>query len=139
MIHVTGINSLTHPLTYLLTQLFTQSLTYLLTRSLLNHSNESNRIIHNVAQLAHAIAQGKLGSGFDVAAAVYGNQLYRRFNADNFKNVMNNDMSKHADVLYEHVMNAQLWTQTIESMVSICILFHTSSFTYTLFPSLYLE
>lgn len=29
-------------------------------------------IIHNLAQLAHAVAQGKIGSGFDVAAAVYG-------------------------------------------------------------------
>ena len=29
-------------------------------------------IVHNVAQLAHSIAQGKIGSGFDVSAAVYG-------------------------------------------------------------------
>jgi phosphomevalonate kinase len=28
--------------------------------------------VHNLSQLAHAVAQGKLGSGFDVAAAVYG-------------------------------------------------------------------
>jgi phosphomevalonate kinase len=30
-------------------------------------------IIHNLSQLVHAVAQGKIGSGFDVAAAVYGN------------------------------------------------------------------
>ena len=111
MTSVIGTHSPTHSPTHSLTY----SPTYLLTY----YSNESKRIIHNVAQLAHAIAQGKLGSGFDVAAAVYGNQLYRRFNADNFKNVMNNDMSKQADVLYEHVMNQQLWTQTIESMVTL--------------------
>lgn len=34
---------------------------------------------HNLAQLAHCSAQGKVGSGFDVAAAVYGSCLYRRF------------------------------------------------------------
>ena len=100
------------------------------------YSNESKRIIHNVAQLAHAIAQGKLGSGFDVAAAVYGNQLYRRFNADNFKTVMNNDMSKQADVLYEHVMNQQLWTQTIESMVSLLTLTHSLTHSFSLTQSL---
>lgn len=33
-------------------------------------------LLHNLAQLAHAVAQGKLGSGFDVSAAVYGMQIY---------------------------------------------------------------
>lgn len=33
------------------------------------------RIVHNLAQLAHCNAQGKIGSGFDVAAAVYGTQV----------------------------------------------------------------
>ncbi|PWY97303.1 ribosomal protein S5 domain 2-like protein [Testicularia cyperi] len=36
-------------------------------------------LIHNLAQLAHCAAQGKVGSGFDVSAAIYGSQLYRRF------------------------------------------------------------
>ncbi len=37
------------------------------------------RTIHNLAQAAHCGAQGKVGSGFDVATAVYGSCLYRRF------------------------------------------------------------
>ena len=39
----------------------------------------NQRTIHNLAQAAHCAAQGKVGSGFDVAAAVYGSCLYRRF------------------------------------------------------------
>ena len=35
--------------------------------------------VHNLAQAAHCAAQGKIGSGFDVAAAVYGTCVYRRF------------------------------------------------------------
>lgn len=35
--------------------------------------------VHNLAQAAHCAAQGKVGSGFDVAAAVFGSCLYRRF------------------------------------------------------------
>ena len=35
--------------------------------------------LHNLAQAAHCAAQGKIGSGFDVAAAVYGSCIYRRF------------------------------------------------------------
>ena len=36
-------------------------------------------LIHNLAQTAHSLAQGKIGSGFDVSAAVYGSQIYSRF------------------------------------------------------------
>ncbi len=35
--------------------------------------------LHNLAQIIHSIAQGKVGSGFDIAAAVYGSCRYRRF------------------------------------------------------------
>jgi phosphomevalonate kinase len=35
--------------------------------------------VHNLAQINHISAQGKIGSGFDVAAAVYGSCVYRRF------------------------------------------------------------
>ncbi|PWW75786.1 Phosphomevalonate kinase [Tuber magnatum] len=35
--------------------------------------------IHNLSQAAHCAAQGKIGSGFDVAAAVFGSCVYRRF------------------------------------------------------------
>lgn len=42
-------------------------------------STSGQRTLHNLAQAAHCAAQGKVGSGFDVAAAVYGSCLYRRF------------------------------------------------------------
>lgn len=35
--------------------------------------------IHRVAQVAHSIAQGKIGSGFDVFTAAYGSNVYSRF------------------------------------------------------------
>ena len=33
----------------------------------------------HLAQICHCLAQGKIGSGFDVSAAVYGSHLYQRF------------------------------------------------------------
>lgn len=42
-------------------------------------SDEGKATLHNLAQAAHCAAQGKIGSGFDVASAVYGSCLYRRF------------------------------------------------------------
>lgn len=42
-------------------------------------SPDDKRLLHNLAQAAHVAAQGKVGSGFDVGAAVYGACTYRRF------------------------------------------------------------
>jgi phosphomevalonate kinase len=36
-------------------------------------------VVHKLAQVCHASAQGKVGSGFDVSAAVYGSHTYTRF------------------------------------------------------------
>ncbi|KAI8804738.1 Phosphomevalonate kinase [Cladochytrium replicatum] len=38
-----------------------------------------NGVVDKLAQLCHCIAQGKIGSGFDIAAAVWGSHIYRRF------------------------------------------------------------
>jgi phosphomevalonate kinase len=42
-------------------------------------ADRSRHVLHNLAQAAHCAAQGKVGSGFDVAAAVYGSCIYTRF------------------------------------------------------------
>ncbi|KQK22532.1 phosphomevalonate kinase, peroxisomal [Brachypodium distachyon] len=39
-------------------------------------------LVHAIAQSSHCIAQGKIGSGFDVSAAVYGSQRYTRFSPE---------------------------------------------------------
>ena len=49
-------------------------------------------LIHNTAQLAHCAAQGKLGSGFDVSASVWGSQLYRRFHPKLIKDAMRDEV-----------------------------------------------
>lgn len=51
-------------------------------------SSEQGRTrLHNLAQAAHCAAQGKVGSGFDVAAAVYGTCVYRRFSPSVLSNL----------------------------------------------------
>jgi phosphomevalonate kinase len=52
------------------------------------HSPNGQRIIHNLAQAAHCAAQGKVGSGFDIAAAVYGSCIYRRFKPEVLEHVL---------------------------------------------------
>ncbi|KAJ6259258.1 hypothetical protein Dda_6157 [Drechslerella dactyloides] len=54
------------------------------TACLLSHLSSTDvkshlHVLHNLAQAAHCAAQGKVGSGFDVAAATYGSCQYQRF------------------------------------------------------------
>ncbi|KAI2640866.1 Phosphomevalonate kinase [Hypomontagnella submonticulosa] len=74
--HKTGLGSSAA----LVTSLTAALLTHYLPQSAFDlTTEESKRILHNLAQAAHSAAQGKVGSGFDVAAAVYGSCVYRRF------------------------------------------------------------
>jgi len=74
--HKTGLGSSAA----LVTSLTAALLSHYLDISLFDVTSPSGRqILHNLAQAAHCAAQGKVGSGFDVAAAVYGSSLYRRF------------------------------------------------------------
>eukprot|EP00271_Cylindrocystis_brebissonii_P000997 TRINITY_DN11231_c0_g1_i1.p1 TRINITY_DN11231_c0_g1~~TRINITY_DN11231_c0_g1_i1.p1 ORF type:complete len:603 (-),score=108.99 TRINITY_DN11231_c0_g1_i1:370-2178(-) len=43
------------------------------------HERRDLELANRVAQAAHCAAQGKVGSGFDVSAAVFGSQRYQRF------------------------------------------------------------
>ncbi len=48
-------------------------------------------LVHNTAQYVHCLAQGKVGSGFDVSSAVYGGQVYRRFEPRVLEKIMAED------------------------------------------------
>ena len=41
-----------------------------------------NEIVHKLAQTAHSIATGKVGSGSDIAAATYGSMIYTRYSPE---------------------------------------------------------
>jgi phosphomevalonate kinase len=74
--HKTGLGSSAA----LVTALTAALLTHYLPATLFDLSSDAGRTtLHNLAQAAHCAAQGKVGSGFDVAAAVYGSCRYRRF------------------------------------------------------------
>ncbi len=51
------------------------------TRASASRDADETETIHRLAQAAHCVAQGKVGSGFDVFTAVYGSCAYSRFPA----------------------------------------------------------
>lgn len=61
--------------------------------------DQNRQIVHNIAQIAHCEAQGKIGSGFDVAAAVYGSIIYRRFSPETIDHVLGKELT--AEVVTE--------------------------------------
>ncbi|KAI9490158.1 ribosomal protein S5 domain 2-type protein [Zychaea mexicana] len=83
-VHKTGLGSSAALTTSLVTALFVH-----LSASDLE---QDRTLIHNVAQYVHCFAQGKVGSGFDVSAAVYGNHRYTRFKPDVLSPVMNDQV-----------------------------------------------
>jgi phosphomevalonate kinase len=49
---------------------------------------DGKRLAHHLAQYVHCLAQGKIGSGFDVSAAVFGSQIYTRFDPAVIEGIM---------------------------------------------------
>ena len=84
---------------------------------------EGKARLHNLAQAAHCTAQGKIGSGFDVAAAVYGSCIYRRFSPSILDNLGNAGTPGFASRLKTTVDDEgipRLWdTEIQESAVEI--------------------
>jgi phosphomevalonate kinase len=58
-----------------------------------NPDKDTLSLVHNLAQYVHSLAQGKVGSGFDVSAAVYGSHVYRRFAVECLGDLLSPDKS----------------------------------------------
>ncbi|MCJ1312232.1 phosphomevalonate kinase [Agyrium rufum] len=73
--------------------------------------------LHNLAQAAHCTAQGKIGSGFDVAAAVYGSCIYRRFSPSILEKLGDVGMTGFAErlqLLVDDTESPKLWDTEID-------------------------
>lgn len=84
-------------------------LTHYLPTALFDVASEKGRTtLHNLAQAAHCAAQGKVGSGFDVAAAVYGSCTYRRFSPSILNRIPEAGAPGFADTLVS-VVDGEPW------------------------------
>ncbi|KAG6844566.1 hypothetical protein H0H87_005908 [Tephrocybe sp. NHM501043] len=82
--------------------------------SLDSPASDGRLLAHNVAQYVHCYAQGKVGSGFDVAAAVFGSHIYTRFNPAVLHGLMNEE-SIHSQGLYQVLApNNSAWDHVVE-------------------------
>jgi phosphomevalonate kinase len=88
------------------------------------------KTIHNLAQAAHCAAQGKVGSGFDVAAAVYGSCLYRRFTPTILERIGDSSTAGFGERLHqcvedldlEHKWDVEVASQAVQLPKSLLLL-----------------
>ncbi|KZT08314.1 phosphomevalonate kinase [Laetiporus sulphureus 93-53] len=76
-------------------------------------ATDGRRLVHNLAQYVHCLAQGKIGSGFDVSAAVFGSQLYTRFDPVVLQPLMGDDASSQP-LLPVMLPSNKAWNYRIE-------------------------
>ncbi|KAF5722841.1 phosphomevalonate kinase [Fusarium mundagurra] len=94
----------------LVTSLTAALLAHYLPEDLFNiQSEQGKRTLHNLAQAAHCAAQGKVGSGFDVATAVYGSCRYRRFSPETLSSIPEPGAAGFADALVKLVDGESAW------------------------------
>ncbi|CAG8715216.1 1715_t:CDS:2, partial [Funneliformis mosseae] len=88
-VHKTGLGSSAALITSLVAALFVHF-------EIVSNQTDDRGLIHNVAQFCHCLAQGKVGSGFDVSAAVWGSHIYKRFSPSILDDVMNQKVNLSA-------------------------------------------
>ncbi|KAL8656940.1 MAG: hypothetical protein Q9226_002411 [Calogaya cf. arnoldii] len=112
--HKTGLGSSAALVTAFVAAVLTH---YLNENQLGHHSDAGRRRLHNLAQAAHCAAQGKVGSGFDVAAAVYGSCVYRRFSPwilEKLGEVGSPQFSERLTAAVEELDASDMWDMQID-------------------------
>ncbi|KAF7967857.1 hypothetical protein HWV62_32868 [Athelia sp. TMB] len=89
-VHKTGLGSSAALITSLVTAILLR-FSVISASELTDEPSASRTLAHNLAQFVHCLAQGKVGSGFDVSAAVFGSQLYTRFDPARLQPLMEAD------------------------------------------------
>jgi phosphomevalonate kinase len=89
-VHKTGLGSSAALITSLVTSLLLH-FSVISSEDFIEGVNRERNLAHNIAQFVHCLAQGKVGSGFDVSAAVFGSQLYTRFDPTRLQPSMEGD------------------------------------------------
>lgn len=89
-VHKTGLGSSAALITSLTSAILVH-LSVISESSLAEDDSRDRRQAHNLAQYVHCLAQGKVGSGFDVSAAVFGSHLYSRFDPAVIQDLMSDD------------------------------------------------
>ena len=77
-----------------------------------NTTNTTVNLAHQLAQVCHVVAQGKVGSGFDVCSAIYGSICYERYTPTILQRFTSSSSENEASITSTDllsVLNQKLW------------------------------
>ncbi|PBK74374.1 phosphomevalonate kinase [Armillaria solidipes] len=77
-------------------------------------NSDGRRLAHNLAQYVHCLAQGKVGSGFDVSSAVFGSHIYTRFAPGVLTDLMGDDSTSSHPLLPVLSPFNQAWNYRVQ-------------------------
>ncbi|KAK7057180.1 Phosphomevalonate kinase [Favolaschia claudopus] len=97
-VHKTGLGSSAALITSLTSSLLLH-LSIIPPSDLVQNDSEGRHLAHNLSQYVHCLAQGKVGSGFDVSAAVFGSHIYTRFDPAVIQQLMSDSTSNPQPLL----------------------------------------
>lgn len=106
-VHKTGLGSSAALITSLVASLLVH-FSVILPPSLDGPASDGRILAHNAAQFAHCLAQGKIGSGFDVSSAVFGSQIYNRFDPAVLEPIMADHVSVLLVCIYACIHHVQI-------------------------------
>lgn len=92
-------------------------------------SSYGQTLIHRLAQVCHCLAQGKIGSGFDIASALYGSCRYRRFSPVALTHITRMP-NAHPHSYYSHTVAAASSSMTSADVVALMT--HNDAWTETI-------
>ncbi|KAJ6625633.1 phosphomevalonate kinase [Mycena sp. CBHHK59/15] len=113
-VHKTGLGSSAALITSLVSALLLH-LSVISSSALVDDESEGRRLAHNLAQFVHCLAQGKVGSGFDVSAAVFGSHIYTRFEPGVLQKLMADDGVRSQPLLPTISPANEAWNYRIEN------------------------
>ncbi|KAJ7084399.1 phosphomevalonate kinase [Mycena belliarum] len=111
-VHKTGLGSSAALITSLVSSLLLH-LSIIPPSDLIENGTHGRRLAHNLSQYVHCLAQGKVGSGFDVSAAVFGSHLYTRFDPAVLQQLMADDASASQSLLSTVSPSNEAWNYRV--------------------------
>ncbi|MEW6528479.1 MAG: hypothetical protein AB1391_01175 [Candidatus Micrarchaeota archaeon] len=83
----------------------------------LNGFGKNKKLVHKISQYAHALAQGKVGSGFDIACATYGTICYTCYSPSLVNIIDNSQIEKTIESPWDCSIKEMRWPKNFYIVV----------------------
>lgn len=83
----------------------------------INNFRKDSELVHKLSQYAHALAQNKVGSGFDIAAATYGTIYYIRYSPSIINVANTSQIEKTIESKWDYSIEKVKWPKKFHIII----------------------